>query len=199
VEVAILTWPWGAYLGPDGPEAGVRITISPWRKFHSQSLPTTAKACGQYLNSMLAVRDAVERGYAEALLLDADGHIAEGSGENLFIWKDGKLSTNDERSSILPGITRDAVVRIAEDLGYEVEIRELEVEELLSADEAFFTGTAVEVTPIREVDGTKIGSGSRGPVTRQIQEVFLQATRGGRPEYRDWLSPVVVPEAIPTI
>src|SRR5437870_728671 len=172
VEVVILAWPWAPYLGAEGVEKGVRVTVSPWRKFHSRMMPTTAKACGQYLNSLLAVRDAVSRGYVEALLLDADGHLAEGSGENLFIVRDGQLLTNDERHSILLGITREAVIQIARDLGYRVTVRELELDDLLSADEAFFTGTAVEVTPIAEVDETPIGDGARGPVTERIQQVF---------------------------
>lgn len=190
VVVVILAWPWAPYLGAEGLKEGVRVTVSPWRKFQSWMMPTTAKACGQYLNSMLAVRDAVSRGFAEALLLDADGHVAEGSGENLFIVRDGQLLTNDERHSILLGITRDAVLRIARDLGYHVEVRALDLEDLLSADEAFFTGTAAEVTPIREVDGAAIGKGSPGPVTDDIQRVFFAATSGRDQRYKDWLHPV---------
>jgi branched-chain amino acid aminotransferase len=153
-------------------------------------MPTTAKACGQYLNSMLAVRDAVSRGYAEALLLDAEGHLAEGSGENLFIVRDGQLLTNDERHSILLGITREAVLRIASDLGYQVEVGSLLLEDLLAADEAFFTGTAAEVTPIREVDGTAIGKNTPGLVTEEIQRVFFAATSGRDQRYKDWLHPI---------
>ena len=190
VEVVVLAWPWAAYLGQEGLEQGVRVTVSPWRKFHARMMPTTAKACGQYLNSILAVRDAVERGYAEALLLDADGRLAEGSGENLFIVRGRRLVTNDERHSILLGITRDAVIRIARDLGYTVEVGELFLEDLLSADEAFFTGTAAEVTPISEVDGQPIGRGSRGPVTEEIQRIFFAATEGRHPAYQDWLHPI---------
>jgi branched-chain amino acid aminotransferase len=190
VEVVILAWPWAPYLGVAGLTQGVRVTVSPWRKFQSRMMPTTAKACGQYLNSMLAVRDAVSRGFDEALLLDADGHLAEGSGENLFILRDGQLLTNDERHSILLGITRDAVLRIARDLGYRVEVRALHLEDLLSADEAFFTGTAVEVTPIREVDGAAIGKGAPGPVTDEIQRVFFAATSGRDQRYKDWLHPI---------
>jgi branched-chain amino acid aminotransferase len=191
VEVVILAWPWAPYLGAEGLKQGVRVTVSPWRKFQSRMMPTTAKACGQYLNSMLAVRDAVSRGYAEALLLDVEGHLAEGSGENLFIVRDGQLLTNDERHSILLGITREAVLRIALDLGYQVEVRALELEDLLSADEAFFTGTAAEVTPIREVDGTVIGGSTPGLVTEQIQRVFFAATSGRDQRYKDWLHPIV--------
>lgn len=190
VEVAVLTWPWGAYLGADELEKGVRVTVSPWTKFHSRMMPTTAKACGQYLNSMLAVREAVGRGFAEALLLEMAGLIAEGSGENLFVVRNGRLLTNDERSSILLGITRDAVIRIAQDLGYPVEIGTLRLEDVLSADEAFFTGTATEVAPIREVDGRQIGDGSRGPVTYKIQQAFFAATSGKDPRYRAWLHAV---------
>jgi branched-chain amino acid aminotransferase len=191
VEVVVLAWPWAAYLGQEGLEKGVRVTVSPWRKFHARMMPTTAKACGQYLNSILAVRDAVERGYAEALLLDADGHLAEGSGENLFIVRGRRLVTNDERHSILLGITRDAVIKIARDLGYTVEVGELSLEDLLSADEAFFTGTAAEVTPISEVDDKAVGGGSRGPVTEEIQQVFFAATEGRHPAYTDWLHPIM--------
>ena len=187
VEVVILAWPWAPYLGVEGLKQGVRVTVSPWRKFQSRMMPTTAKACGQYLNSMLAVRDAVSRGFAEALLLDADGHLAEGSGENLFIVRDGRLLTNDERHSILLGITREAVLKIASDLGYQIEVRALELEDLLAADEAFFTGTAAEVTPIREVDGTAIGKSMPGLVTEEIQRVFFAATSGRDRRYKDWL------------
>ena len=190
VETVILAWPWAAYLGDEGLDAGVRVTVSPWLKFHSRMMPTTAKACGQYLNSILAVRDAASRGFAEALLLDAEGRLAEGSGENLFVVRNGRLLTNDERHSILLGITRDAVIRIARDLGYEVETRALELRDLEAADEAFFTGTAVEVTPIREVDGAVIGGGQRGPVTERIQRAFFDATAGRDPRYRHWLSHV---------
>ena len=190
VEVVILAWPWAPYLGVEGLKHGVRVTVSPWRKFQSRMMPTTAKACGQYLNSMLAVRDAVSRGYAEALLLDAEGHLAEGSGENLFIVRDGKLLTNDESHSILLGITREAVIKIAIDLGYQVEIRALDLEDLVSADEAFFTGTAAEVTPIREVDETVIGKRTPGFVTEEIQRVSFAATSGEDRRYNDWLHPI---------
>lgn len=187
VEVVVLAWPWAAYLGEAGLEEGVRVTVSPWLKFSSRMMPTTAKACGQYLNSILAVRDATSRGFAEALLLDAEGCIAEGSGENLFIVKDGRLVTNDERHPILLGITRDAVIRIARDLGYAVETRAISPADLLSADEAFFTGTAAEVTPVREMDGTIIGEGRRGPVTESIQQTFFAMTSGRDERYSGWL------------
>jgi len=187
IELTILAWPLGAYLGSQGLEHGVRITISRWVKFHSRMMPTTAKACGQYLNSLLAFREALEKGYEEAILLNEEGTIAEGTGENLFIVRDGRVLTNDEESSILLGITRDAVIRIAKDLGYPVTIGPIHVEDLLTADEAFFTGTAVEVTPIREVDGKQIGTQARGPITEKIQKVFFTATSGREPQYRHWL------------
>jgi branched-chain amino acid aminotransferase len=195
VEVVILAWPWAAYLGDEGLDAGVRITVSPWQKFHSRMMPTTAKACGQYLNSILAVRDANSRGFAEAILLDAEGRIAEGSGENLFLVKDGQLHTNDESHSILLGITRDAVIQLARDLGHAIETGPLTLADLEAADEAFFTGTAVEVTPIREIDGHVIGSGRRGPITAQIQQAFFDATAGRDPRYRHWLR-LVTPQLV---
>jgi len=190
VEVAILTWPWAAYLGEDGLKKGVRVTESSWTKFHSRMMPTTAKACGGYVNSMLAVREAIDGGFDEAILLDIDGNLAEGSGENLFIIRDGKIYTNNEDASILMGITRDAAITIARDLGYEVEVKMFGLDDLLNADEAFFTGTAAEVTPIRECDGTQIGIGARGPITEAIQEVFFAATSGKDPRYQKWLTPV---------
>lgn len=187
VELAILAWPLGAYLAADGLEKGVRVTVSSWVKFHSRMMPTTAKACGQYLNSILAVREAISRGYDEAILLDAEGNVAEGSSENIFIVRNGKLLTNDERSSILLGITRDAVIGISRDLGFDVDIGTIRLADLLSADEAFFTGTAVEVTPIVEVDGKRLGVGTRGPVSEKIQRAFFAATSGHDTRYRSWL------------
>jgi branched-chain amino acid aminotransferase len=187
VEVVILAWPWAPYLGAVGLEEGVRVTVSPWKKFHSEMMPTTAKACGQYVNSMLAVRDAVRRGFDEAILLNRDGSLAEGSGENLFLVRNGEVLTNDESHSILLGITREAVIRIALDLGLQVRTVALSLDDLLSADEAFFTGTAAEVTPIREVDNVAISDGRRGPITERIQRVFFAATLGRDERYKDWL------------
>ena len=195
VEVVVMVWPWAPYLGAEGLERGVRVTVSPWKKFHSEMMPTTAKASGQYINSILAVREAVSRGFDEALLLDIYGNVAEGSGENIFVVRNGEILTNDERHSILMGITRDAVIRIAEDLGYRVNVGPISLDDLLTADEAFFTGTAAEVTPIREVDETFIASGERGPVTKSIQSVFFAATSGRNERYRDWLT-FVVPETV---
>lgn len=195
-EVAIMVWPWGAYLGSEGLENGIRVTVSPWRKIHSSMMPTTAKACGQYLNSILAVNDAFGRGFDEALLLDKDGRLAEGSGENLFVIKGGKVFTNRAEDSILLGITRDAAIEIVRELGLELEAKPLELDDLLSADEAFFTGTAAEITPIREVDGKDIGEGSRGPVTEQIQSTFFDAVNGRDARFAKWLHPVEVAVAV---
>lgn len=187
VEAAVIAFPWPAMLGEHALARGVRITVSPWRKFSAAMMPTIAKACGQYVNSVLAVRDAEGRGFDEALLLDAGGGLAEGSGENLFVVLDGVVQTNDERHSILMGITRDAVLEIARDLGYPVETRPLTLHDLLGADEAFFTGTAAEVTPIAEVDGATIGNGNPGPITREIQRAFFEATSSRAKRYRKWL------------
>jgi len=187
VEVAILAWPWASYLAAEGKEAGIRVTVSPWIKFQSKMMPSTAKASGQYINSILAVHDAVLRGYDEAILLDNQGNLAEGSAENIFLVHDQVIRTNDLRHSILLGVTRDSIISIARDLGYSVEIAELHLEDLLSADEAFLVGTAAEVTPVREVDRVKIGNGGRGPITRKIQEAFFSATSGNDSKYDDWL------------
>lgn len=189
-EVVIMAWAWGAYLGAEGLEKGIRVTVSPWRKFHSSMIPTNAKACGQYLNSILAVSDAFSRGFDEALLLDVDGKLAEGSGENLFVIKDGVIYTNKADDSILIGITRDAAIEIAKAEGFEVESKSLELDDLINSDEAFFTGTAAEITPIREIDGEIIGEGRRGEITEKIQTVFFDAVAGRDARFAKWLDPV---------
>jgi branched-chain amino acid aminotransferase len=190
VGVNILTWEWPNDFGAEKLAKGMRVTVSPYKKFHSSMIPTTAKATGNYLNSILAVREAASRGYDEAVLLDMHGNLAEGAVENIFLVKNGRLLTNDQNSSILLGITRDSAMRIARDLGYEVEVRALKLDELLDADEAFLTGTAIEITPIREVDGHAIGAGARGPVTQAIQKTYFDVVAGRRQEYRHWLYPV---------
>jgi branched-chain amino acid aminotransferase len=187
IRVAILCWPWAPLLGVEGQQSGVRVTISKWVKLHFTMLPTTAKACGGYLNATLAAKEARSRGYDEALMLDADGNISEGPTENIFIVHNNTLITNDERSSILLGITRDSVITIARNLGYTVEIKTIRLDDLRSASEAFFTGTAAEITPIRELDGTSIGCGQRGPITQTIQNVFWDITSARTFAYRDWL------------
>jgi branched-chain amino acid aminotransferase len=191
-QLAVLAWPWGLLHGAESLEKGVRITVSPWLKFDSRMMPATAKASGQYLNSILAVRDAKKRGFDEAVLLSVDGFITEGPGENLFIVKDGKVFTNDERQPILMGITRQSVLELARDLGIEVVIGDLRLEDLRSADEAFFTGTAAEVAPIRQIDDVTIGAGVRGPVTTKLQSAFAAVTQGRDPKHQDWLHRVGV-------
>jgi branched-chain amino acid aminotransferase len=186
-HVAILAFPWEKPLGRKVQETGLRITISPWVKFHSKMIPTTAKGCGQYLNSILAIRDAAQRGYDEALLLDAHGNISEGSAENIFIMCNGQLMTNDEQDSILPGVTRAAVIEMAQALGIPLTITRLQVKDLLSATEAFMTGTGVEIVPVCEVDDVRIGSGTPGPVTRKIQQTFAAITSNTNPAYQEWL------------
>jgi branched-chain amino acid aminotransferase len=190
VEVAIMVWKWGAYLGEEGLKKGVRVKFVSMTKIHQSMIPTTAKACGNYLNSILAVSEATEEGYDEGILINRDGFISEGSGENLFVIKNGSIRTNDENSSILLGITRDTAITIARDLGYQVEIGNLRPEDLLECDEAFFTGTAAEVTPIRQVGEKVLGAGERGPVTTRIQDVFFATVRGREPRYSQWLTPV---------
>jgi len=188
VVVSIGAFDWGAYLGQDALVNGVRVTVSPWRKFHSSSLPTVAKANGQYLNSLLAVQDAKAKGFDEGLLLNQEGTIAEGAGQNIFLVKNGKVYTNEEDSSILMGITRETLIQIARDHDIEVRIGRLSVGQLLSADEAFFTGTASEVTPIRELDHRQVGSGGRGPITEKLQALYMDAVHGLAPQYDSWLT-----------
>lgn len=195
VTVAIVTIPLGAYL--EGRERGTRVTVSSIRKFDPSAIPSTGKSCGQYVNSVRAVQEALRRGYDEAILLNSHGEVAEGSGENLFVVKEGAIITNGSDASILPGITRDSVLTIARDLGLPTRVRAITTEDLANADELFFSGTAVEVTPIREVDGRLIGDGSPGLITKKIQSTFFEIVEGKRPEYRAWLS--FAPEPVRTV
>lgn len=188
VEVVIFAWPWEDFLGSDAAERGIDVCLSSWRKFSSHAIPATAKATGQYLNSVLAVRDAAARGFREALLLEESGNIAEGSGENLFFVKHKCLFTNDERSSVLLGITRDSVLQLSADLGIPVRVAPLELDELLDADEAFFTGTAAEIVPISTVDLKRIGTGSRGPITSSLQQAYFDAVTGRQLKHNVWLT-----------
>ena len=187
VSVAIIAVPGRAYI-QGGPEAGVRVTVSTVRRIDPSTLPPFVKACGHYTNSVRAVQEAIRRGYDEALLLNTKGDVAEGSGENLFVVKNGTICTNDVDASILLGITRDSVLQIARDLGYPVAIRPLTLADVQTADELFFSGTAVEVTPIKEVDGRMYGNGAPGPITRRIQQTFFEAVHGRLPQYRAWLA-----------
>ena len=173
VSVAIASFYWGAYLGDEGILNGVKLTVSPWRKFSYKSMPSTAKASGQYMNSLLAVRDARTKGFDEALLLNEDENIAEGSGQNIFYVKNGELFTNDEKSSILMGITRETIIDIASDIGIKTNITNLTLEDTLNADEAFFSGTASEVTPIKSIDNELIADGNPGEITLKLRKMYL--------------------------
>ena len=185
VEVVIMSWPWGAYLGEEGQSAGIRVMISSWRRVGPNTIPHVAKATGIYLNSMLATHEAARAGYDEAILLTEDGYIADGSGENIFVIRDGVIATPDLAASILPGITRDTVIQIAQDLGYPVVQKHLIRTDLYLADEVFMCGTAVEVTPIRSVDEHQIGP--PGPVTKEIQKAYLDTVRGRSERWAHWL------------
>jgi branched-chain amino acid aminotransferase len=197
VHVAIAAWPWGAYLGAEGLEKGIRLKTSSFARHHVNVSMCRAKYSGTYANSILANVEATEHGYDEGLLLDVDGFVAEGAGENLFVIKDGRIY-EPELTSALIGITRESVIQLAADLGYEVTARRITRDDLYIADEAFFTGTAAEVTPIREVDGRTIGEGRRGPITTKIQSAFFDLVNGRNKKYREWLTPVydVKPKAV---
>jgi branched-chain amino acid aminotransferase len=188
-HVMIAAWEWGSYLGAENMERGIRIKTSSFSRHHVNVSMCRAKANGHYINSMLALQEAVAAGYDEALLLDVDGFVAEGSGENFFMVRDGIIYT-PELTSALAGVTRDAVVQLAADLGYEVREKRITRDEVYVCDEAFFTGTAAEVTPIRELDGRVIGEGSRGPITTDIQKTFFDQVEGRRSAYPEWLTPV---------
>ncbi len=185
VDVAIMSWPWGTYLGADGVENGIRAKISSWTRVGPNVIPHVAKATGIYLNSMLAVMEANRAGYDEAILLTHDGFIADGSGENVFVVKGGTIYTPDLSASILPGITRDTIIQIAQDLGYTVVEKQLIRTDLYLADEVFMTGTAAEVTPLCEVDDQPIGP--PGPVTLAIQKAYLDTVRGRSERWSQWL------------
>jgi branched-chain amino acid aminotransferase len=186
VTVAIAAYPTGTYLADA--DKGVRVTVSSIRKFDNSAIPAWGKACGQYINSIRAVQEAQRRGFDEALLLNSRGEVAEGSGENLFLVSNGEIVTNDRDASILMGVTRASVLELANDLGIPTRVAPISVEDVYHADELFFSGTAVEVTPIREVDGHVISGGKPGPITRRIQDTFNAVVRGQRPEYKRWLA-----------
>ena len=190
VDVVIMSWPWGAYLGEDGLKNGIRAKISSWQRVGPNVIPHASKSTGVYVNSMLAVTEANRAGYDEAILLTADGFIADGSGENVFVVKGGEIFTPDLSASILPGITRNTVIQIAQDLGYTVHEKQLIRSDLMLADEAFMTGTAAEVTPLRAVDDVEIGV---GPITLEIQEAYLDTARGRSERWAQWLEYAEVP------
>jgi branched-chain amino acid aminotransferase len=187
ILVSIAAWQWGAYLGEDGLNKGIRVKTSSFSRHHVNVSLVRAKASGYYINSILANQEVTAHGYDEALLLDTDGYVSEGSGENVFIVRDGVLYTPD-LASCLAGITRDAIIKIAEDLNIEVREKRITRDEMYCADEAFFTGTAAEVTPIRELDDRIIGNGGRGPLTEKIQNVFFDIVKGKNDKYRSWLT-----------
>ena len=189
VHVAVAAWPWGAYLGADGLENGIRVKTSSYARHHVNVTMPRAKVATTYANSILANLEATQDGYDEALLLDTDGFVAEGAGENLFIVKDGVIY-EPEIASALTGITRATAIALADDLGYDVRSRRLTRDDIYIADEAFFTGTAAEVTPIRELDNRVIGAGKRGPITAKIQSRFFDVVNGKVHEHADWLTPV---------
>jgi branched-chain amino acid aminotransferase len=186
VHVAIAAWEWGAYLGSDGLEKGIRVRTSSFTRHHVNISMCKAKANGHYINSMLALQEAVECGFDEALLLDNEGYVTEGSGENIFIVRNGVIYT-PEMTSALEGITRDTIITLAQEAGYTVKEKRFTRDEVYIADEAFFTGTAAEVTPVRELDNRCIGSGSKGPVTDRLQTLYFQQVHGERAEHPEWL------------
>jgi branched-chain amino acid aminotransferase len=187
INVAIAVWPWGSYLGDEGLKNGIRVKTSSFIRGHVNSFMARAKVSGYYVNSQLAKKEAIMNGYDEALLLDADGYVSEGSGENIFIVRKNILKTTP-LTSILEGITRDSIIRIARDEGIDVLESRFTRDELYIADEAFFTGTAAEVTPIREVDGRRIGNGRPGDITKRLQTIFFDIVKGKNKKYRHWLT-----------
>lgn len=187
VQVIVAAWPWGAYLGEEGMKKGIRVRISSFTRHHVNITLCKAKANGNYLNSIMANTEAKRDGYDEAVLLDAQGYVAEGSGENIFMVRNGKLYTPD-LTVALEGITRDTVITITQEMGLEVIEKRITRDELYIADEIFFTGTAAEVTPIREIDGRQIGAGERGSITTEIQQRYFDIVQGKNPKYAHWLS-----------
>jgi branched-chain amino acid aminotransferase len=193
VEVSIAAWPWGAYLGEDGKRLGVRAKVSSWRRISHDSLIPHSKASGQYLNSVLAKVEASKAGYEEAILLDSRSFVCEGSGENIYVVREGKVVTPPQAASILDGINRRSMLKIAGDLGLEVVERDIARAELYLAEEVFLSGTAAELVPVREVDDHVIGSGEPGPITLELQRVFDDALHGRDERYTGWLDVVKVP------
>jgi branched-chain amino acid aminotransferase len=190
IHLMVAAWPWGAYLGEEGMQRGIRVKTSSYTRHHVNITMTQAKAVSNYSNSILANMEALDDGYDEALLLDANGFVSEGAGENVFVVKDGVVYTPDLSAGALNGITRNTVLHICKDLGLELVQKRITRDEIYIADEAFFTGTAAEVTPIRELDRIEIGAGSRGPITAKIQAAFFDIVNGRNPKYAHWLTKV---------
>jgi branched-chain amino acid aminotransferase len=188
-RTAVACWPWGTYLGEDALENGIEVMVSSWRKHASSQIPTNAKTTGLYVNSMLAGEEARRNGYPEALVLNKEGNVAEGPGENIFLVRDDEIFTPGLSESILDGITRDTVIELAEERGYEVHDNvSISRGELNTADELFFTGSAAEVTPIRKVDNVTIGNGSRGPVTKELQQAYFDLVEGRTDDHEEWFT-----------
>ncbi|MBC7701878.1 branched-chain amino acid transaminase [Aquabacterium sp.] len=190
VHLMVAAWPWGAYLGEDGLKRGIRVKTSSFTRHHVNITMTQAKAVSNYTNSILANLEVTEEGYDEALLLDTQGFVSEGAGENIFIVKNGMLYTPDLSAGALNGITRNTIFAICRDLGLEIREKRITRDEIYICDEAFFTGTAAEVTPIRELDRIELGQGSRGPITEKIQSAFFDIVNGRNPKYAEWLTTV---------
>ena len=190
VRVAIAAWPWGTYLGDEGISRGIRVRISSFTRHHVNITMTRAKACGHYVNSILAKTEAVRDGYDEAILLDSQGYVSEGSGENIFLLSKGRLKTPALSCSNLEGITRDSVFDIAKHLKIEVEEGRITRDELYIADEVFLTGTAAEITPVREIDNRTVGNGKRGKTTARVQKMFFEIVQGSHPKFNKWLAEV---------
>ena len=188
-HVMVAAWAWPSYMDPEARDRGISVATSSYTRHHVNITMCKAKANGNYINSILALREALDAGFEEALLLDNEGYVAEGSGENVFLVRNGVLYT-PELTSCLEGITRDSIIRIAEDQGLTVKEKRITRDEVYVADEAFFTGTAAEVVPIREVDNRTIGTGVRGPITETLQRIYLESVRGAQVDYADWLAPV---------
>ena len=186
IRVSIITWEWGSYLGKEGLKQGIRAKISSFTRHHVNIMMTRTKTCGNYVNSILAKLEVVKAGYDEAIMLDTEGYVCEATGENIFIIRDEVLKT-PPLTSVLPGITRDSIITLAQDLGYKVEEKRFTRDELYIADEAFFSGTAAEVTPIREVDDRQIGEGKPGPITQKIQKLYFDVVKGKIEKYHYWL------------
>jgi branched-chain amino acid aminotransferase len=197
VDTAILTWDWGAYLGQDALEKGVDVCVSSWARAAANTFPTLAKSAANYANSQLIKMEALVEGYAEGIALDTNGHLSEGSGQNIFLVRDGVIYTPPTAAAILPGITRHSVITLARDLGFEVREEMLPRELLYIADEVFFVGTAVEITPIRSVDKIQVGDGRRGPVTEALQRAFFALFDGDAPDPHGWLTYVYPGEPLP--
>ena len=193
VEGTIIVWQWDAYLGTDALEQGVDVCVSSWTRSAPNTFPAMAKSVANYANSSLIKMEAVLGGYTEGIALDSNGRLSEGSGQNLFLVRDDVIYTPPIASSVLPGITRDSVMSLAQDLGLQVREQELPREMIYVADEAFFAGTAVEITPIRSVDRIMVGSGKRGPVTAAVQQAFFDYVSGATPDRHGWLTPVEIP------